>query len=347
MIVVGIDAHKRTHTLVAVDAVGRKLGETTLPATTDGHTKAMWWVRDKFGSNVVWGIEDCRQVTARLERELLAARQRVIRVPPKLMARTRALARTRGKSDPIDALAAARAVLREPDLPIASHDQLSWELKLLVDRREDLVQQRTATVNRLLWRVHDLDPTRAKPVSLNHANHRASLAAWLATQTGLVAELAADELADITRLTEAINVLAKRIAKRVRLAAPSLVAMRGCGDLTAAKILAETAGVARFRSEAAFARHIGVAPLPYWSGDHAVYFRRTRSGNRQLNMAIHRIAVTQIRHPGPGRNYYQQRVDSGDSKAAALRALKRRIARAVFHNLCIDQRQKQLGQTAA
>ena len=82
-------------------------------------------------------------------------------MPPKLMAQTRASARTRGKSDPIDALAVARAVLREPDLPVASHDEVSRELKLLVDRREDLVGQRTSTINRLLWRVHELDPERA------------------------------------------------------------------------------------------------------------------------------------------------------------------------------------------
>jgi transposase len=77
------------------------------------------------------------------------------------MALTRKSARSRGKSDPIDALAVARAALREPDLPIASHDAVSRELKLLVDRREDLVAQRTSTINRLLWRVHELDPERA------------------------------------------------------------------------------------------------------------------------------------------------------------------------------------------
>ena len=124
----------------------------------------------------------------------------MVRVPPKLMAHTRASARTRGKSDPIDALAVARAHLREPDLPVASHDEVSRELKLLVDRREDLVAQRTSTINRLLWRVHELDPERApKPRSLDLAKHRQLLGEWLSTQPSLVAELARDELADITR----------------------------------------------------------------------------------------------------------------------------------------------------
>jgi transposase len=163
---------------------------------------------------VVWAIEDCRHLSARLERDLLTAGQQVVRVPSKLMAQTRASARTRGKSDPIDALAVARAFLREPDLPIASHDEVSRQLKLLVDRREDLVAHRTSTINRLLWRVHELDPDRApKPRSLDLAKHRNLLSQWLASQRGLVAELARDELADVTRLTEAIDALAKRIGE--------------------------------------------------------------------------------------------------------------------------------------
>ncbi len=168
------------------------------------------------------------------------------------MAQTRASARTRGKSDPIDALAVARAVLREPDLPVACHDEVSRELKLLVDRREVLVAQRTALINRLRWRVHELDPERApKPGSLDRAKHREMLRAWLHTVPGLVAELARDELADITRLTGAIDALAKRIGARIRQVAPALLALPGCGELSAAKLVGEAAGVRRFKSEAA------------------------------------------------------------------------------------------------
>ncbi|MEB4212447.1 transposase, partial [Mycobacterium sp. 94-17] len=133
------------------------------------------------------------------------------------------------------------------------------------------------------WRVHELDPSRApKPASLDLTKHRKMLGDWLATQPGLVAELARDELADVTRLTEAINTLAKRISERVRAIAPALLAMPGCAELTAAKIIGETAGVTRFKSEAAFARHSGVAPIPVWSGNTTGRVRMTRSGNRQL-----------------------------------------------------------------
>jgi transposase len=131
MVVVGADVHKRTHTFVAVDEVGRKLGEKVVEATTVGHRQAVRWARTQFGVELVWAIEDCRHLSARLERDLLSADQKVVRVPPKLMALTRKSARTRGKSDPIDALAVARAFLREPDLPVASHDQVSRELTVV------------------------------------------------------------------------------------------------------------------------------------------------------------------------------------------------------------------------
>jgi transposase len=342
MVVVGADVHKRTHTFVAVDAVGKKVGEKVVAATSAGHGQALCWARERFGTALIWGIEDCRHLSTRLERDLLSAGQQVVRVPPKMMAHTRASARTRGKSDPIDALAVARAVLREPDLPVASHDDVSRELRLLVDRREDLVGQRTSTINRLLWRVHELDPAHApKAASLDLAKHRDMLRAWLDTVPGLVAELARDELVDITRLTETINELAKRIGERVRAIAPVLLTMPGCGELSAAKLVGETAGVTRFKSEAAFARHAGVAPIPVWSGNTAGRVRLTRSGNRQLNAALHRIAITQIRLDGLGQAYYRKRLAAGDSSTEALRCLKRRLARVVFHHLRTDQQQRQ------
>ena len=191
MVVVGADVHKATHTFVAVDAVGKQVGQVTVPAVTEGHRKALAWARERFGDELVWAIEDCRHMSARLERDLLASGQKVVRVPPKMMAEQRRVARTRGKSDPIDALAVARAYLREPSLPVASHDEASRELKLLVDRRETLVAQRTATINSLLWRVHELDPAHApKARSLDLAKHQQALRAWLVTLEGVVAELA-------------------------------------------------------------------------------------------------------------------------------------------------------------
>jgi transposase len=271
---------------------------------------------------------------------LLDAGQRVVRVPPHLMARTRASARTRGKSDPIDALAVARAVLREPNLPVATHDEGSRELKLLVDRRENLVSHRTAEINRLLWRVHELDPSHApKPASLRGNKPQGNLQSWLITQDGLVAELACSELTDIMALTGQIKEMDKRIVERVRVAAPSLLTIFGCAELTAAKIVGEAAGVSRFRNEAAFARYAGVTPVPHWSGPKTLRLRMARTGNRQLNAALYCIAMNQIRRNGHGEAYYRKRRDAGDSHAAALRRLERRIARKVFGQLRTDSDQ--------
>jgi transposase len=339
MVVVGVDVHKRSHTFVAVDEVGRKLGHKVVKATSVGHLEAIMWARQQFGVELKWGIEDCRNMSARLERDLLAADQKVVRVPTKLMAQTRASARTRGKSDPIDAEAVARAVLREPDLPIASHNEVSRELKLLTDRRDVLVAQRTAAINRVRWWVHELDPEQI-PGALDAAKHQQALAAWLTTQPGLVAELAGDELADIIGLTAKITALAKRIGARVRELAPELLGLYGCGELTAAKIVGEAAGVTRFRSEAAFARHAGVAPIPVWSGQSAGRVRLSRCGNRQLNAALHRIAITQIRQPGPGQTYYRTKIAAGKTKKDALRSLKRLLARTVFYRLHNDARRR-------
>lgn len=141
MVIIGIDAHKRSHTLVAVDAVGLVLDSLVIDAGADGHAEALAWARKRFRRKITWAVEDSRSVSGNIERALLAADQRLLRVPG-LVKRTRAVARTPGKSDPIDATAVARAVLREPDLPTATVDGVSRDLKLLTDRREDLVAQR-------------------------------------------------------------------------------------------------------------------------------------------------------------------------------------------------------------
>src|SRR4051794_3080442 len=224
MVVVGTDVHKRTHTFAAVDEAAREVAHKTFPATTEGHQAAVRWARERFGREVRWAVEDCRHLSARLERDLLSDGQVVVRVSPKMMAEQRRTARTRGKSDPIDALAVARAALREPDLPVASHDAASRELKLLADHREDLVRQRTGIVNRFRWHLHRLDPTAdPAPKSLNIAKTRARLRDLLAGIAGIDARLARELLADIEAFTERINALEKEITALVTDQAPELL----------------------------------------------------------------------------------------------------------------------------
>jgi transposase len=335
MVVVGTDVHKRTHTFVAVDAAGQQLAQLTVEAHSKGHDKAVRWAVERFGPDLTWGIEDCRHLSARLEIDLLDAGQQVVRVPAKLMAEQRRTARTRGKSDPIDALAVARAVLREPDLPVATHDDASRELKLLVNHRDDLVRQRTAIINRFRWHLHRIDPTVDPRVkSLHLAKTITGLREFLADLPGIDARLARELLEDIQALTVRANALEKEITALVTVQAPALLELPGCGPLTAAKIVGETAGIARFATEAKFAMHAGVAPIPVWSGRTKGRVRLNKAGNRQINAALHRIAITQIRLQGSlGKAYYDKRLAAGDSKTEAIRCLKRRLARVVFNTL--------------
>jgi transposase len=336
MVIVGIDAHKRTHTAVAIDEAGRKLGEkTTNATTTDANLELVRWA-DGFGPERSFAVEDCRHLSRRLEADLLAAGEELVRVPPKLMAHARDAARTYGKSDPIDALAVGRAVLREPNLPVARLDGPSRDLRLLVDHREDLVRDRTAQINRLRWHLHELDPSwDPAPRALVRFKHLDALAARLEGLEGIVAWVARDLVARIRELTVAAKDLEHQIVEKVARLVPALLEIAGVGALTAAKIVAEVADVRRFRSKDAFARHNGTAPLPVWSANRARH-RLSRTGNRQLNAAIHRIAVTQMRIHDGAKAYLQRRIAMGNTKTEALRALKRRLSDVVYRTLMGD-----------
>jgi transposase len=334
MVTIGADSHKRSHTFVAVDEVGKKLAERTVPATSEGHLDALEWAERWPGRS--WAIEDCRHLTRRLESDLLAAGEAVVRVPTRLMAGERRGGREQGKSDPIDALAVARAALREPGLPIAQLDGPPRELKLLIDHREDLVRERTRMQSRLRWHLHELFPGLAPPPRAISRKHVFSeLELRLAEVEGTVARIASELVSTIRELTRRINDLEREIIGLVRGLAPGLLALAGCGALSAAKIVGETAGASRFKSKAAFARWNGTAPIPVWSG--STNFRLNRGGNRQVNAALHRIAVTQCRGIGPGRAYVEARMAAGDTKTEAIRLLRRRISDAVFRRLMVDE----------
>ena len=355
VVVVGIDVHKGTHTAVAVDAAGRQLAQRMVRATSAGHQQLVRWAgqvrvqvfeRSGAAAAVQFAVEDCRHLTVGLERDLLTAGEVVVRVPPKLMARARSSARTRGKSDPIDALAIARAALREPGLPRAEHSPVSRQVKLLVDHREDLVAMRTAAQNRLRWHLHSLNqvtaggqdqvwdpPARSLDV-LMQLDRLATGVEFidpdaLTIDLRITRRVALELIADIRAWTVRANGLEREIATLMADQAPRLLQLRGCGALTAAKLVGESAGAGRFRSEAAFAMHAGVAPVPASSGKTSRH-RLARGGNRQLNAALHRIAITQVRLTDSlGHAYYQRRLTRGDTTTEALRALKRRLARLV------------------
>jgi transposase len=334
MVTLGTDSHKRSHTLVAVDENGRQLSELRVAATSAGHREALSWARQWDDRR--WAMENCRQLSRGLERDLLTAGEAVMQVSPRLMGVSRRSGRELGKSDPIDALAVARVGLREPTLPLAQLEGRSRELKLLVDHREDLVGERTRIQNRLLWHLHELEPGFAiAGGGLTRRVVQTELLRRLEAHEGVVAEIARELVARLAELTTAVKRLQRRIEVLAAELGPSLLSLPGCAGLTAAKVIAEAANVRRFHSSAAFAMHNGSAPIPVWSGNQERH-RLNRGGNRQLNVALHRIAITQIRLGGPAAAYVAKKLSSGKTKTEAIRALRRQLSDEVYRRLRLD-----------
>ena len=299
MMVIGIDPHKQSHTAVAADELGRKKAQKTVRARRDGHRELIAWAREIAPAGRLWAVEDVRHVAGGLIRELLAAGEQVVFVPPKLMAGERRGGRERGKSDPIDALAIARLALREgAGLPAARLDEQVLEVRRLTDYRDDLVAERTRFVNRLRWLVHDLDPELAPPPrSLGSGRARAKLEAGLrALPAGAGRAVALSQLARVTALSAEITGLEKDLAGLVTVLVPELLAIPGVAVITAAKIIGEAGDIRRFRSPAAFARHNGTAPVPASSGTGTGGPQRLNRGGKP---AAQRRPPPYRRGPGP------------------------------------------------
>ena len=336
MIVIGADPHKRTHTLVAVDAAtGEQLGCETVPSSAAGSERALGWGR-ALGEQRVWAVEDCRHVSGRLERALIVAGERVVRVAPKLMAGARRGGRERGKSDPIDALAVARAALAEgvEELPTAELDGASLDLRLLLDHREDLVARRSDEQRRLRWHLHALELGDDIPVgALDRKVWLDRISRRLARQPqGARVRIARELVRSIAAATRHARELEREIAALVAEQAPQLLDQPGCGPLTAAKLVGEIAGADRFSSDAKLARAAGVAPIPASSGKTDRH-RLDRGGNRQLNCALHRWAVTAGRVDPQTRTYLARKQAEGKTRMEALRCLKRHLARRTWRLL--------------
>jgi transposase len=332
VIVIGVDAHKETHTVVAVEeGTGRVLGELTVEAREPGLVRLMRFAERHTDDGRVWAVEDCRHVSGGLERFMLRAGETVIRVPPKLMADARRGARTFGKSDSIDALAVARAGLREPDLPRARLAGPERDIALLVDYRGELVTESTRLQSRVRWLLHDLDPDLVpadrglrnegvlRPLSMKLARREQSAHV----------RVCRDQIKRLRELTRQIKQLERDLAPLVVKHGAPLLEIVGCGLITAAKLLAEIEHIDRFRTDAQLAIYAGAAPLDASSGKQRRH-RLNRTGNRQLNSALHVIALTQARiHPG-ARDYIARRRSEGKTSAEAIRALKRHLARVIF-----------------
>ena len=265
MVTIGVDPHKQTHTAVGVDPLGRELGTLTAPARRDGFGALLAWAKS-LDSERVWVIEDCRHVSGGLERFLLNFGETVIRLPPGLMAGARQSVRERGKSDPIDALAVARAALREglKNLPAARLAGPELEIRQLVVHRRRLTDARTRLINELRWQLHDLWPDwEIPPRSLHGPAWQQRISDRLRrAKPSVRVRIARDEIRRIRDLTRTINQITTELSTLVHEVAPQLLVERGLGVITAATLIGEIAGIERFTTDAQLGPNLGLRPDP-------------------------------------------------------------------------------------
>lgn len=338
MIVIGADTHKGSHALAAVDeGTGKVRSSRQIKAEPAGHLAAVRWARELDGERV-WAIEDCRACSRRLEQALIAAGERVVRVPPQRMGASRKGQREPGKSDEIDALAVARAVVKDgvDDFPVAFLDERAMEIRLISDHRSDLVAERTRTVNRLRWHLLELCPELEASLrrgALNQARVLDRVERQLRKlPAGARVKIAREQITALRRLNREIDQLAADLAELIAAHRPALLDEQGCGPITAAILIGHTAGNQRFRSDAAFAMQTGTAPIPCSSGKRTQY-RLNRGGDRQLNHALHVIAIARARHDPATKQYLERKHADGKTTKGALRSLKRHLARRFYHLL--------------
>jgi transposase len=352
MIVIGADTHKGSHALAAVDeGSGRVRGQREIRADEPGHLAAVRWARG-LDEERVWAIEDCRHVSRRLEQALIAAGERVVRVAPHRMGASRKGEREPGKSDQIDALAIARAVVKDgiEKFPIAYLDEAAMEIRLLLDHRNDLVAERTRAVNRLRWHLLTLCPElerSLKPGSLNQSRVLDRVDRRLRRlPAGAQVRVAREQVAQIRSLTRQAGALKSELAGLVKAHRPQLLAETGCGPLTAAILIGRTAGAERFRSDASFALQSGTAPIPCSSGQRQQH-RLNRGGDRQLNHALHIIAITRASHDPATKEYLARKEAEGKTTKGALRCLKRALARRFHYLLSLPAQSQQNDRSSA
>ena len=272
-----------------------------------------------------------------LAQRLLEAGERVVDVPAKLAARARLLDTGHGrKTDAHDAHSVAVAAVRAKDLRVLAPDGQLEALRMLVDHRDQLSNQRVATVNRLHALLAELTPGQAKK-DLTALQAKAILAS--VRPRDVVGKtrrrVAADELADLMAIEKKVKALTIEIKAIVKERGSHLMDLPGVGPVVAARILADVGDVARFADRNRFASWTGTAPLDASSGEQTRH-RLSRAGNRRMNRMLHIAATTQIRLDTEGRRYYRRKLADGKTRMEAMRCLKRRISDAVYRQLVAD-----------
>lgn len=337
MILIGIDPHKSTHTAVAIDITGNKVAQRRLTVNAGTFRQLMSWCQQWPQRR--FAIEGASGLGRGIAQQLAAAGEDVVDVPATLSARARLLA-TGGdrKSDAADATHVAQVALFRPDLRRVSREDQTTILRLLTERRDDLVGERTRLLNRLHVLLRDLAPGGA-PTGLS-ADKAADVLRRTRPETATDCcrrDLARDLVADLRRLDRAIKQNETQMRDALDATSTTLTELPGLGTVLAAKTLGHVGNIDRFPSEDHFASYSGSAPLEASSGN-VTRHRLNTGGNRALNSVLHIIATCQIRDSGIGQDYYLRKIAEGKTPAEARRALKRRLSNVVYRTIKRDQR---------
>lgn len=338
MVVIGIDPHKSSHTATALDQqTHRPLETVRIEAALPEYRRLLTWAR-QF-SERRWAVENARGLGRHLAQWLIARGETVVDVPPTATARVRELSRGgRRKNDALDAAAAASVAALQGDALQVSAEGASTVLGLLDERRLNLTQQRTRTVNQLHALLRDVLPGGVS-TDLT-ADQAAAALTRIRPQSSVERarkDLARELITDIRALDRRLKTNKQRMEEATKDSDSRLTDIVGVGPVVAARLLGRTGQASRFPTAAAFAVYTGVAPIEIASADKARH-RLSRQGDRQLNTALHTIALTQVRmHGSRGRLYYDRKIAEGKAHNEAMRCLKRRLADHVWRTMIADE----------
>jgi transposase len=341
VITIGIDPHKSSLTAVAVEPTGQT--HPPIRAVVDKTTPAVLLAWAAQWPERRWAVEGATGLGRGIAQQLVNAGEVVLDVPAKLAARARLLGSSSArKTDVADAISVAAVAMHNRRLNRVQAEDHTTIMRLLTERRDDLVAEHTRWINRLHVLLRDLRPGGAE-VRLDTTD----AAALLNTIRPVTdadrqrKQIARDIVRDLKRHETSIKDLEKQLRAAVAASGTTLTEIQGVGFLTAAKILALTGDIRRFPNQEHYASYAGTAPIDVSSGDQETH-RLSRRGNRQLNAAIHVAAVTQARDPGPGRDHYRRKIAEHKTVKEARRSLKRRITNAVYRRILADHQRHQL-----
>jgi transposase len=334
-VAIGIDSLKRSLAAAAVDELGRAKGAKEFGNDPKGHRAMLQWGRSVAPERTI-GIEGCGSFGAGLARFLLSEGEDVREVPANLTHRERRRKPSPRKCDADDAVAVARVVAREGGLCSPARTGLSDDLKTLTDYRGELVRRRTQLINRVHKHLVVMHPGYGDriPRLTTKKNYAAALA-LVRGERSARARIVRHHVAEIRRLDKAILEAKGEIEALVADSGTTLVHLVGVGAVTAAKILGEVGSVAAIRSKSAFAMLTGTAPVPASSGQSNRH-RLNRGGNRQLNLALHTVAVNRLRLDSETRAYFARQRMRGKTSKDAMRCLKRQLANLVYRRMMVD-----------